>query len=127
MTIQVSRVRANDGVVIVSFQDGHQATFVENFGGWGQPTTLERIWLEAGRQTVAMFHSGRQNPINYRPFGFVKLASGYTVERVTEYWKAAHAHVAAAFREDRLTDAWRILCLGHQDIEELEAGRWPAP
>ncbi len=122
MTIQIADVRLGnhrDDIVVVKFKDGHSATFVENQGGWGIPTTLERFWLEHGQTTIAMYNSPRQYPINHTPFGLVKLAKGYTKAQVAAYWKAALDYIVAAQRQGRLEKAFWIITKGTRDINEL--------
>lgn len=59
---KVQRVRSNADVAKVYFTDGHVAVFVANQGGWGEPTSIERFWLEHEQRTAAMFHSRYQYP-----------------------------------------------------------------
>lgn len=124
MTIQIVNVRLGhdrDDLVVVTFNDGHKATFVESQGGWGMATTLERIWLERGQQTVAMYHSPYQYPVNHRPFGFREQPGGLSRAQAAIYWKMAFDHIAAEHREGRLRGAWNVISKGIRDIEELYA------
>lgn len=124
MTVEVVNVRLapdRDDVLIVTFRDGHRATFVENQGGWSMATTLERFWLDHGNKTVAMYHSPYQHPVNHRPFGFQQQPGGLTQVQAAVYWKTAFDYIAAAQRDGRLHGAWRVISKGSRDIEELSA------
>jgi hypothetical protein len=121
VTVQVASVHLpdRDDLVIVQFKDGHRALFVENQGGLGEANALECIWLERGGNTVAVYNSPYQRPVNRRPFGLVRLADGYTRPQVVAYWKAACDHIVAEQHKGRLLGAWRVIIKGAKDIEEL--------
>jgi len=124
VTVEITNVRLGHGrcdVVVAQFSDGHKATFVESQGGWGMATTLERIWLEHGGKTVAMYHSPYQYPVNHRPFGFQQQPGGLTQAQAAVYWKLVLDYLVAAQRQGRQVEAWRVVTKGTRDIEELSA------
>ena len=125
--VQVTRMHLNRShdVVIVTFSDGHKATFVENRGGWSSSSAIERFFLEFQGRTVSDFHSQYQHPVNHTPFGFVHLADGYTPQRVAEYWQAAMDFADRAARQGRLTEVRRILIKGVRDLDDVKQGQWP--
>ena len=134
MTLEVASAGVRNGVAVITFTDGHKASFCPNTCGWGEPTTLERIMLAKGGHEVAVFNSQHQYPVNYRPFGIVDLARGYTTQRATAYWVAAYDYAVSAYKlaftqdppRSGPVEVWRILYKGRHDIEELRANRWAA-
>lgn len=122
----VSRVESGN-VVKVYFHDGHNLTFQPGEVGLREPTAIGRVYLEKAGHTVIMFHSGRQYPVSYTPFGFIRLTSGYTRADFAAYWSAAQQHVNNEFGHGRLRDAQAVVTLGRNDLLDIKADRWPAP
>lgn len=128
-TVKRAYVRQdNDGIAYVVFTDGHELVVHEHFVPMVARThQLEAVWLRRGDTHIATFHPRRQYPVNRTPIGFARLAAGWTPQRFAEYWTAAVDYAKAAQKQGKLERVWSVLRLGWEDLDEVTAGKWPAP
>jgi|GEM_PF-5203212 len=120
--------RDNDGVVIVSFEDGHRMTFVEHHEHLRAATdTLQSVFLETRGKTLVVFNSRHQYPVHRSPLGFALASEGWTPQRFASYWKAVLDYVDAAQRDGQLRRAARVMNMGRTDLKEIQNGEWQMP
>lgn len=132
----VANVRSKGGNVVVAFEDGHSVIFVPNSNGWNSPDPVcnEEIRLVHKGELVVTFFSPRQRPVNKEgegssKFGFQPTeATSYTLERISEYFGDAYAHIAHRFgTEGKLGDEWNTVYRSSYDIQAIALGEHSLP
>ncbi len=107
---KVKDVNTKNGIVHVSFTDGHTAVFEPNLR-YFQVEGLERFLLKQGDIIVCTFYGANVDRLT-------KLEEGYTQQQVASYWEAAREYLNKEYfekpdekRDEKLRHPWILVCM----------------
>ncbi len=130
--MNITEIREDGELVVVTFDDGHRAVFEPYTHGFGyQIEGLRHFFLYYGEQLVCQYNSRlhRCGP-SKEEHRVITIADGYTPQRIAEYWRAASNYVDEEYFEkpyrekrkcpEKLWYPWKVIGEGGQDVEMLE-------